>query len=196
VIHDELLERTTNGSGFVHKLTLAQLLTLDAGQGERIPTLDQVFDLARQSGTRLCLEVKGLNAHASLDIGAALVKAIQTAGMLPRVVVTSFFPEALRRVKELEPRLPTLLDPWPQDGSLSPRAICEQALQANANLISYDFTHVTPEVVCEAQLTGLALWPWAPNTLAEIRAQVALGVEGIMTDRPDVLNEVLNESAV
>jgi hypothetical protein len=49
--------------------------------------------------------------------------------------------------------------------------------------------------VREAELTGLALWPWAPNTTAEISQMLALGVPGIMTDRPDVLNETLESKA-
>jgi glycerophosphoryl diester phosphodiesterase len=196
VIHDETLERTTNGTGLVHDHTLAQMQALDAGQGEHVPLLQEVFELARHNDTRLCLEVKGIDPHAALDITAALVEAVQAAHLTPRVVVTSFIPAALRRAKDLEPALATLLDPWPQDGTLSPRAICEQTLQARANIISYDFEYVTPQVVREAQLTGLALWPWAPNTHAEIRALLELGVDGIMTDRPDVLNEVLNAAAV
>ncbi len=191
VMHDETLERTTNGAGFVHEHSLAEIRELDAGRGERVPTLDEVFQLAREHQIRLCVEIKGVDENASLEITNVVVNAIQHANFVPFAVVTSFFPNALRRAKQLEPHLATLLDPSPQDGSLTPREICEQALAAYANIISYDFQFVTRAVVREAELTGLALWPWAPNTLKEISTMLALNVQGIMTDRPDVLNATL-----
>ncbi len=191
IMHDETLERTSNGEGFIADHTLAQIRELDAGRGERVPTLDEVFDLARANKIRLCIEVKGVDENASLEITRQTIAAIQNAGFVPYAVVTSFFATALRAAKKHEPRLATLLDPSPQDGTLSPREICEQTLASGANLISYDFEHVTSGVVREAELTGLALWPWAPNTPQEIQQMLALGVPGIMTDRPDVLNAAI-----
>lgn len=193
VMHDETLDRTTNGKGWVHDWTMAQVRELNAGQGERVPTLSEVFELARANDVRLCIEVKGVNEKASLEITDCLVEHIQRANFVPRAVVTSFFGDALRRAKILEPRLATLLDPSPQDGSLSPQEICEQTLAAGANIISFDFEFVTADVAREAWLCGLALYPWAPNTPGDIQKMLDLYVQGIMTDRPDVLNEVLNE---
>ncbi len=87
-----------------------------------------------------------------------------------------------------------MLDPSPQDGSLTPRQICEQTLQAGANCLSYDFRFLTPEIVRECRLTGLALWPWDPDEPSEIEQVLRLDVQGIMTNRPDVLNKVLHET--
>jgi len=191
VMHDTSLDRTTNGTGFVHDYALTQIRELDAGRGERVPTLGEVFQLARANDIRLCIEVKGADDNASAEIAAVVVSAVQRADFVPFAVITSFYANALRRAKQLEPRLATLLDPSPQDGSLTPREICEQTLAAHANIISYDFQYVTRAVAREAALTGLALWPWAPNTPQEISSLLALDVQGIMTDRPDVLNETL-----
>lgn len=196
VMHDETLDRTTNGAGFVHEHTLKQIRELDAGRGEGVPTLTEVLELARAHEVRLCIEVKGVDAAASVQIAEVVVRAVQQAGFVPFTVITSFFPDALRRAKTLEPRFATLLDPSPQDGSLTPLEICEQTLAAHANIISYDFRYVSEQVARAAQLAGLALWPWAPNTPAEIRPLLALGVPGIMSDRPDLLNEVLHEAEV
>jgi glycerophosphoryl diester phosphodiesterase len=193
VMHDETLERTTNGAGPVYDHSLAQLRELDAGRGEHVPQLKQVIELARASNIRLCVEVKGIDQNASVDIAEVVVDAIQRANFVPFTVLTSFFPEALRRAKTLEPHLATLLDPSPQDGSLTPREICEQTLAAHANIISYDFQFVTGEVAREAEWTGLALWPWSPSTTKEISRMLALRVPGLMTDRPDVLNATLKK---
>jgi glycerophosphoryl diester phosphodiesterase len=194
VIHDTTLERTTNGAGPVRERLLANIQQLDAGRGQRVPTLDAVFELVRATPVRLCVEIKGCTDAESLAITAATVAALERADFLGRAVVTSFVPAALLRAKALRPTLATLLDPSPQDGSLTPRQICEQTLAAGANCLSYDVRYLTQAVVDEARLSGLALWPWAPNQADEIRRVLRLGVPGLMTDRPDVLNAVLNES--
>ena len=86
-----------------------------------------------------------------------------------------------------------MLDPSPQDGTLTPRQICAQALRAGANCLSYDFRFLTPAIAAECQLTGLALWPWDPDEPEDLRQVIKLGVHGIMTNRPDVLNKVLHD---
>lgn len=191
VIHDARLERTTNGAGWVRDHTAAQLWQLDAGQGQPIPMLSDMLPWAAAAGMRLAIEAKGANEAESVTIMEALVATLTRANWIGRAIVTSFVPAALRRARALEPRLATMLDPSPQDGSLSPRAVCEQALAAGANSLSYDHTLVTTAVAAECRLTGLALWPWAPNTIEDIERLLALGVPGIETDRPDILNNVL-----
>lgn len=191
VIHDERLERTTGGSGYVRDHTAAQLRQLDAGLGQAVPLLGEVLALAEAGGIRLCVEAKGENETECLAIAEAVVAALGRTGWTGRAIVTSFVPGALRRVRALEPRLATMLDPSPQDGSLSPREVCEQALAAGANSLSYDHRLVTRAVADECRLTGLALWPWAPNTAEDIQRLLTLGVPGIETDRPDILNDVL-----
>ena len=149
--------------------------------------------LAESSGVRLCVEAKGEDEAECITIAEAIVAALREAAWTQRAILTSFVPAALRRGRALAPQLATMLDPWPQDGSLSPREICEQTLACGANSLSYDFSFVTPAVAAECRLSGLALWPWAPDEPDDIRAMLALGVPGIETNRPDVLNAILQE---
>jgi glycerophosphoryl diester phosphodiesterase len=193
VIHDARLERTTNGAGRVREHSLAQIQTLDAGQGERVPQLAEVFQLMRGTPLRLCIEIKGSSEAESLETCQAAVQAIEAANLTGKVILTSFNPAALLRGKALLPGLATMLDPSPQDGSLTPRQVCEQGLRAGANCLSYDFQHVTPAVAEEARLSGLALWPWNPNETDEITAMLRLGVPGIMSDRPERLNQAIRD---
>jgi glycerophosphoryl diester phosphodiesterase len=193
VIHDETLERTTNGAGLVRDQPLADIQRLDAGRGQRVPLLAEVVELVRPTAVRLCVEVKGETVADSLAITEATVAALERADMLGRVVVTSFIGPALLHAKALRPDIATLLDPSPQNGSLTPRQICQQTLAAGANCISYDVRFLTQAIVDEARFSGLALWPWAPNEADDIRRVLGMGVPGIMTDRPDVLNAVLAE---
>lgn len=196
ILHDETLDRTTNGSGRVHAHTLAEVRELDAGRGECVPTLDEGIAFARANHLLLYIEVKGATETLRRALTDGVVSAVRRADFVGRTIVTSFFPSALRRAKFSEPRLATLLDPSPQDGSLSPADLCEQTLAAYANILSFDFEFVTPEVARAALCAGLALYPWAPNTPADIRRMTDLFVPGIMTDRPDILNEVLHAAAV
>lgn len=196
VIHDPTLARTTTGSGRVREHSLAEIKQYEAGKGERVPALDEVYALVRSTPVRLCVEVKGDTDAEELRVAEAVVRSLGRADFLGRAIVTSFSPAALLRVKALQPALATMLDPSPQDGSLTPRQICEQTLRAGANCLSFDFHFVTQAVADECRLTGLALWPWAPNEADEIRSMTQLSVPGLMTDRPEVLNRVLNESTV
>lgn len=191
VIHDASLERTTSGQGRVAEKTLAEIEQLDAGGGQHVPTLAEVIALVRATPVRLCVEIKGDTELEGLSIAEAIVRFLQAEGFLGQAMLTSFSAPALLRAKALEPALPTMLDPSPQDGSLTPRQICEQTLRAGANSLSFDFEHVNTAVVDEARRTGLALWPWAPCEPGDIRRMLDLGVPGLMTDRPDTLNQVL-----
>jgi glycerophosphoryl diester phosphodiesterase len=195
VLHDEILDRTTSGAGPVAEHTLAAIRSLDAGRGERVPTLAEAVELVRATPVRLCVELKGVTDADSLRIAEACVAELERLGFLERCILTSFSHAALRHAKALRPRMSLMLDPSPQDGSLTPRQICEQALAAGANSLSYDVRILTQAIVDEAWLSGLALWPWAPNQPDEIGRALAMGVPGLMTDRPDVLAAVLAEQA-
>jgi glycerophosphoryl diester phosphodiesterase len=196
VIHDSTLERTTNGHGNVRDHSLQDIRRLDAGQGERIPLLPEVIQLAREAQIRLCVEIKGATEAEGLAIAEAIIRALDSNDFLSQTIVTSFIAKALLRAKALQPEVSTMLDPSPQDGSLSPREVCAQALRAGANCLSYDFRYLTPEIVKECQLTGLALWPWDPDEPDDLQQVLNLGVQGMITNRPDVLNKVLHDVAV
>jgi len=193
VMHDPTLDRTTNGHGKIRDCSWQELRRLDAGQGEKIPLLTEVIQLAREGQVRLCVEIKGATEAQEFAIAESVIRTLEAADFLSQVIVTSFSPKALLRAKALSAEVSLMLDPSPQDGSLTPRQICEQALRAGANCISYDFHFLTPEIVRECKLTGLALWPWDPDEADDLRQVLALGVEGIMTNRPDRLNEVLHD---
>jgi glycerophosphoryl diester phosphodiesterase len=193
VMHDSTLERTTNGHGNVSDHSLQEIRQLDAGQGEKVPLFTEVIELARAAQVRLYVEIKGATEPEELAITGGVIQTLEATNFLSRTVVTSFSSEALIRAKALNAEVSTMLDPSPQDGSLTPRQICAQALAAGANCLSYDFRFLTPQIARECQLTGLSLWPWAPDEAQDIRQVLSLPVQGIMTNRPDTLNEVLHD---
>jgi len=120
VIHDSTLERTTNGTGRGRDHSLTEIRQLDAGQGQRAPTLDEVFGLVRSTPIRLCVEVKGETETDGLTIAEAIVRSLEAADFWGQAIVTSFSPAALLKARVLQPALAMMLDPSPQDGSLTP----------------------------------------------------------------------------
>ena len=196
IIHDSTLERTTNGHGNVRDQSLQKIRQLDAGRGEKIPLLGEVIQLARAAQTRLFVEIKGATESESLALAEAIIPALESANFLSQAIVTSFSPGALLRAKALTLEVSTMLDPSPQDGSLTPRQICAQALRAGANCLSYDFRFLSPSIVRECQLSGLALWAWDPDEPEDLWQVIMSGAQGIMTNRPDTLNKVIHDLTV
>lgn len=198
VMHDESFERTTNGRGWVWDVDLADTRQLDAGLGEHLPTLKEVIDLVRPTAVRLCLELK-FEPHTldplhsepeALETAVEVVKILREENFIDKVVVTSFSQNVLRRAKELEPRLPAVLDPSPQDGTLTPKQVMAQVVPC-ANVVAYYYPHIDKEFMDEARLAGIQVWAWDPDKPEDIRRVVDLGVNGVMSNRPDIVNQVL-----
>ncbi len=102
VIHDETVDRTTNGTGAVRDLTLAQIRSLDAGQGEKVPTFQEVLDLAKADGTKILPETK--SAHLYPGMEEKLLQALEKAGYLDQTVIQSFEADSLSKIHRLNPR--------------------------------------------------------------------------------------------
>ena len=196
VIHDFALDSTTDGHGLVKDLTLVELKRLDAGAwfgpsfaGERIPTLQEVIDTV---GRRLLLniELKSRGGDED-DLITAVLSLIEHNGLLGRVVVSSFNRQAIRRVRQLAPRVPVgvlfdvdplaTLRPWPKDLARP------DALHPHHRALSRAY------VRC-AKRRGYRIHTWTVDEPARMRQLVNWGVEIIVTNRPDLLGQVLAEA--
>jgi glycerophosphoryl diester phosphodiesterase len=101
VIHDETVDRTTNGRGLVGNLTLAELRALDAGQGEAVPTFEEVLALAQAGGVQLVAEIKSPELYPGLEL--EMYRAVEAAGYLDHTIFISFDWEALKRLQAVSP---------------------------------------------------------------------------------------------
>ncbi|MGH7369452.1 MAG: glycerophosphodiester phosphodiesterase [Candidatus Methylomirabilaceae bacterium] len=193
VIHDETLDRTTNGRGPVHEWSLDELKRLDAGgwfgqafAGQRIPTLAEVLD--RFAGTLpLALEVKAGSAFFP-GIEETVVAALRRHSVIEHVAVASFDHVALRRLKEIEPTLRT--------GMLMvgrPVSVPAIAHACRADAVALEASFVTETEVGACRSAGLQLVAWVVNEPSRMRRLLALGVDGIITDRPDLLRAALDQ---
>jgi glycerophosphoryl diester phosphodiesterase len=193
VIHDDTLDRTTDGSGPVHQRSLAELMRLDAGRwfgegfaGQRIPRLDEVLD--RFAGkVPLALEIKAGSTFFP-GIEEKVVSALRERAAIDQAAVASFDHYALRRLKEIEPTIRTAALLVGRPVSLS--AI---AGPAKADGLALEASFVTKTEVDACRAAGLQIVVWVVNDPAQMRHFIGLGVDGIITDRPDLLRLALTE---
>ncbi|MEJ2672914.1 MAG: glycerophosphodiester phosphodiesterase family protein [Deltaproteobacteria bacterium] len=179
VIHDDTLERTTNGRGAVRDFTLAELQRLDAGQGEPVPGLEEVFDLVRGKAL-LVVELKQPEA------APALLNFFREHRAFEAAIAISFWHPAIKALKEQEPRLKTgiLMVGCPVD----PVGLA-RAAQAGALILRYNY--VTPELVAAAHNQGLLVYVWNIDDIDTLKPYLSMNLDGIGSNRPDVLIKYL-----
>lgn len=205
VIHNGTVDATTDGRGRVCDLTLDALQALDAGSsysprfaGQRIPTLQQVL---ADVGPRMLVNIE-IKADAALraagggapngepgQLEASVVRLIEAQGNVERVIVSSFVPASLRRVRKLNPdiRLGFLYS-----GRVHKRA----PLWMYRLLAPYDALHPAFGLVDEGYVTRAQRRPlnvWTVNKEDDLRRMRELGVAGIITNYPDRLARILAE---
>jgi glycerophosphoryl diester phosphodiesterase len=190
VIHDDTVDRTTNGHGLVQDLTVEQLKSLDAGDGQRVPLLDEVLEWASARGALLDIEIKNVPMFYP-GIDNAVVSALRAADMAEQVIVISFDHRVVQRVKDLEPGLLTgvLYAGRPVDGGVS------LARQAGADALLPQWSYVTPEDVQMAHAEELFVAPWATSEPQALAKLIAADVDAIATNHPDVLRRILDDRA-
>jgi glycerophosphoryl diester phosphodiesterase len=174
VIHDETVDRTTNGSGEVASLTLTELKQLDAGLGERIPTLEEVLALLR-GRVKLNIELKGLGTAEPVH------KLIQSSGWKQdALLITSFNWEMLSEYRAHEPD--ARLGPLTYENLVEAMGFAETV---NAYSINPYHGHINADYIEEAHTRGFKVYPWTVNKVEDIAKLIKLGVDGVISDYPD-----------
>lgn len=178
VIHDETLERTTNGAGAVRDFTLKELQGLDAGNGEKIPSLMDIINLVDKR-CRLFIELKDENsAKPVVDILDYSVKNLGWS--YEQFFVCSFNHLQIAETRALTPEIHTL--------ALFvgiPVSLSLVAAEAGAWAISTAIDHTNQALVDDAHKRGLKSLVWTANTPAQIARAKSLKVDGIISDFPD-----------
>lgn len=187
LLHDDDVDRTTDGTGAIRSLAAAEAAALDAGRwfgdeftGTPIPLLTEL--LAEITGERrLLLEIKG--DHSSEQL-AQLLDEIERAGAAERVFLQSFEIPVLRRLRALRPADPVGLLVETLDAD--PVAACHElgATAYNPNAVEL---RNRPGLVAELHAAGIAIAPWTVDRPDDWAALTELGVDGIITNRPGEL---------
>ncbi|HDJ89407.1 MAG TPA: glycerophosphodiester phosphodiesterase [Thermoprotei archaeon] len=179
VMHDESVDRTTNGSGKISELTLEELRELDAGNGEKIPLLDEVLDEVYGKAV-LFLEIK-VDEAVEPSVNKVISK-----GMVDSVLFISFSPQHLVKVKSLcRDAYTGLIYFKPSDGII-------QAKKIDAVAVLPYFRFATIKAINFAHRLKLKMIAWTVNDLATAEKLWRNGIDGITTDRPDILIKMVD----
>ena len=193
LIHDETVQRTTNGQGLVKDFTLEEIQQLDAGswfneqfREERLPSLEELLELVKEQGIIVNIELKN-GAIQYPELEEKVIACIQRYGMEDRVVISSFNHYSLVKCKSIAPEIRTgilymegLYKAWEYG-----RTVGADALHA------YKYA-VLPEWVEEAKAIGIIYHPFTVNDPEEMKRLIAAQVAGIITDFPDLLDRILH----
>lgn len=185
VMHDQTVDRTTDGAGAVGALEFADVRALDAGDGERVPTPEEVLELAR-GRVRVNLDLKEL---AAVEPTLELVRALD---MSDSVTFISFLPEVWDAINVADPEAPVihLVSSAP---ALAGLAMGEAGSQSVASGVGLAFGLVSHELVERLHRHGYGVFAWTVDDESEMRRLVDCGINGIVTNRPAALAEVLRQ---
>ena len=192
LLHDETVDRTTDGRGNVHEMTIEQVRALDAGArqfaprfaGQRVPLLAEVVDLTRGKAL-LQIEVK----QGGIEQDVADV--VRAADAVRWCEVHSFGPQIVSRMREVEPRMAAALlvdtrrvKDWDEFFGF--------ALSLNAQGISVEHQAVTLERVRAGQLRSLTFMTWTVDDTDEIDRVLAAGVYSVCSNLPDLVRRAVD----
>jgi glycerophosphoryl diester phosphodiesterase len=193
IIHDPTVDRTTNGIGKVARMNLAALKELDAGgkfsenfKGERIPTLEEVFE---QFGKQILMNVELTNYSTPFDdLVKRVVELVKAYKVEDRVIFSSFLARNLRLTRKLLPEVPCGLLVYSGWLGLFPRWFgWKKRFQA---LHPY-LADVNPELVQSVHSSGKRIHVWTVNGKGELIRMLAYNVDGIFTDDPGMLRRLM-----
>ena len=183
IIHDYDVERVSTKEGLVNEMSLQELRSLDLGEGARIPTLEQVLDTVK-GRIKVNIELK------VPDIESKTLTIVSGRNMLNDVIFSSFFHRILTDIKEINSKAKTaVLYEQPLE---NPSAY---AVELGAFAINPLYTLLDPEIVSKAHASNLQVYPWTVNDEETIIEMVRIGVDGVITDFPDLCRTVVDRLA-
>jgi glycerophosphoryl diester phosphodiesterase len=188
VIHDETVDRTTNGTGRVVDLTLDDIRALNAGHGEKVPTFQEVLDLARSTGANIFPETK--SAHLYPGIEAKMLAALEDADYLDHTIIQSFEAASLNTLRQLNPkvRLCALSGLW-EFGVSAPAGDAEYVCPMAEMVL------LNPYMIRQAHDKGrqVIVWFGPLQNPFWFRVVKFFGVDGIIADDPVLVQHTLRQ---
>ncbi len=201
--HDARLERTTDARGPVRALTASQLAEVDAGfrfgtgqghphrgKGLGIPRFEEVADRFSDAVLFLDMKEEGLEEP--------LAEFLEQHGLRQRVVVGSFSDERLQRFRRLTGNQVATSASPKEAQALFKQAWLRRASQSESPAVALQVPQfwrgvpvVTPRLISQAHSEGMQVHVWTINHPARMRLLLKMGVDGIITDRPDLMQKVI-----
>jgi glycerophosphoryl diester phosphodiesterase len=186
IMHDRSVNRTTNGEGYVRNMTLSEISSLDAGSwvsrgfaGQRVPTLEEALALAAGSRTGLLLDIKE-GGDAELR---KIVALVERYAAVPSTLFGARSSRALENLQRINPNLNFI-------GFIRDPELIEAFAASGARIIRLwpEWIAGDPSLITRVHALGCQVWVTAGDAgRGEVRTLTDLGVDGVLTDRPEIL---------
>lgn len=190
IIHDEKLDRTTTGTGYIKDHTLEELMELDAGvkydekyKGEKILCIKAAMELAKKYNVKLYVEIKDTVGFYEA-IEEEVLDRVQAVGVEDKVVLSAYNVDTLKRIKEMQPHVKTAL--------LVKEMTWDIRSYRYADAISCDYTQLTKEAVDTIHSIGKKVIAWVVDDVDAMKAMKELRVDAVITNHPDEFSDVIN----
>ena len=196
VLHDQTLDRTTDRTGCIHRMSLTEIQEADAGAwfgpsfiGEKVPTLAESLDLIKKTAITV-LEVK------DEWLSAEVVRAIHYTQSVNSVIVISFHASVLLEVRSVDPRIPTGFLTSGNTKALQHKQaldLIQTTCKIGASTLNVKHEMLDARFAWEVRKRGVNLWVWTVDDVVQMQQLVKLGVQGITSNFPDRFVQAGNE---
>ncbi len=200
ICHNYDIDETSDGTGFIEKMTLEELRRFDFGswygeefRGTTIPTLDEFLAVAKKADIRvLNIEIKRPPSRLK-ELVEKTLTAVEEYGLTDRLIISSFSVQILRYVKQCAPAVPTgFLYPSNNPSACYPVVWPAAMVRfTKCNAIHPLHKLVSAPLVKWAHKKGMVVNVWTVNEEEDIKRMLLLGVDGIITDNPAYVREVV-----
>ena len=170
IMHDPDVNRTTDGNGFVKDYTIQELKKLDAGNGETIPTLDEVITCVKDR-VWLVIEIKEPGTE-----GKILEKVNENE--LENTILTSFYHKSVKNAVKMNPSINAGII-----FACQPVDVMQMVSNARANIIFPSYKYLDEDMIKQAHRNGISVYPWTIDNPEIFERFVEMGVDGIVTNK-------------
>ncbi len=190
IMHDANTFRTTGYSGIIEKLTLEELKELDCGEGEKIPTLEELVKLAKGK--------IGLNCEIKAkDMVHKIIEIIREADLFESTIISSFKQKELIKIRYLEPQIKIAsLNPTRSGWFInwfSRKKMIKTAVENKFYAINPLYLIMNKNFIDKAHKKNLKVYPWTVDSISVIENLIKMGVDGIISNDISRVKDVLNK---
>jgi len=189
-MHDGNTFRTTGHFGIIKNMNLEELKQLDCGEGETIPTLQELIKITKDK--------IGLNCEIKArGIAEKIVKILNESDIINTTIISSFKHDILLRIQKLEPRIKLAsLEPtrtgWIKSW-LSRKDLLSVAIKNKFYAVNPFYRLVNQKFITKAHKNNIKIFPWTVNSDSSIKKLIKLGIDGIITNEVHRVKKILNE---
>lgn len=189
-MHDGNTFKTTGHYGMIKNMTLEELKRLDCGEGELIPTLQELIEITKDK--------IGLNCEIKArEIAEKIIKILNESDIINTTIISSFKHDILLKIQKLEPRIklaslePTRMG-WIKSW-LSRKKLISVAIKNKFYAINPFYRLVNQKFITKAHKNNIKIFPWTVNSESGIKKLIKLGIDGIITNDVHRVKKILNE---